>query len=375
MRAAVIGLGFGDEGKGMVTDYLCSKSINPLVIRFSGGHQAGHTVVRDGKRHVFSNFGSGTLSGAVTYWSQFCTIEPIGLIKELHTLLNIGVKPVLFINEQCPVTTPYDIKHNQLLNEINEHGTCGVGFGATIEREEKFHSILAEDLKFPSVLRMKMNLLRKFYYRQIRKDLSLDHFYECVDELMHYPDINIISGIRNENVVFEGSQGLLLDKNIGLFPHVTRSSTGTANILAFDYNPQIFDLYLVTRTYQTRHGNGLMTNEELRHNILIDEWETNIDNKHQGAFRRTLLDLDLLLYGIHKDLYIRFHKHNSTLVLTCLDHIVSEYRFTHKGKVIYCDNEDDFISKISNILGIKKILISHSPLSSEIKEWKYSNNS
>ena len=79
-NSVVIGLGFGDEGKGLVTNYLSSPS--SLVCRFSGGHQAGHTVIENGKRHVFSNYGAGPLKGAPTYWSQFCTFEPIGFLKE-----------------------------------------------------------------------------------------------------------------------------------------------------------------------------------------------------------------------------------------------------------------------------------------------------
>lgn len=103
---AVIGLGFGDEGKGLFTDYLCSQSANPLVVRFSGGQQAGHTVVRDGIRHVFSNFCAGALQGAPSYFSKFCTIDPIGIVNELTVLLDKGVEPLLFIDTNCPVTTP-----------------------------------------------------------------------------------------------------------------------------------------------------------------------------------------------------------------------------------------------------------------------------
>ena len=62
----VVGLQFGDEGKGLLTNFLCQESPNSLVVRYSGGQQAGHTVVLDGKQHVFSNFGSGTLNGNPT---------------------------------------------------------------------------------------------------------------------------------------------------------------------------------------------------------------------------------------------------------------------------------------------------------------------
>src|SRR5690606_12238557 len=105
---AVIGIGFGDEGKGITTDFLCSRSRNPIVVRFSGGHQAGHTVVLNGVRHVFSNFGSGTLRGAPTYWAKYCTVNPIGIINELDSLIKKGITPKLYIDEKCPITTPYD---------------------------------------------------------------------------------------------------------------------------------------------------------------------------------------------------------------------------------------------------------------------------
>ena len=70
-HSIVIGLGFGDEGKGITTSYLCKKlEGTKIVVRFNGGHQAGHTVVFNGKRHIFSSWGSGTLQGIPTYWSE-----------------------------------------------------------------------------------------------------------------------------------------------------------------------------------------------------------------------------------------------------------------------------------------------------------------
>ena len=69
--SAVIGLGFGDEGKGSVVSYLTKACDSTIVARFSGGHQVGHTVCTNNTRHVFSNFGSGTLNGTPTYWSKF----------------------------------------------------------------------------------------------------------------------------------------------------------------------------------------------------------------------------------------------------------------------------------------------------------------
>jgi adenylosuccinate synthase len=360
MKSAVIGLGFGDEGKGLIVDYLCSKSNNPLVVRYSGGHQAGHTVVRNNIRHIFSNFGSGTLSHAPTYWSKFCTVDPVGLIKELHILKEKGISPVLFIDKRCPITTPFDIINNRKKDIKN--GTCGVGVGTTFEREDNFYSLLAGDILFPSVMKMKLKIIENHYGWV---NYQPDFFYEAVNEIVKSSCIVLVDEyFEQQDMIFEGSQGLMLDKNFGFFPHVTRSNVGTKNILAFT---NFFQTYLVTRAYQTRHGHGPMTNGDIPHNIIEDPNETNIENEYQGEFRRTLLDVDLLQYAISRDEYINKDE-NKVLAVTCLDHIKNEYRFTHKGNIVYCNDENDFLEKISSILDIKNLLVSHSPDSSLIQK-------
>ncbi len=117
MRSAVIGLGFGDEGKGMVTSSLATYYNNPMIVRYSGGHQAGHTVEFAGIKHTFVNFGSGTLFGCPTYWSKHCTFEPVGFLNELAVLVEKLEEKFedikVYVHNDCPVTTPYDILHNQ----------------------------------------------------------------------------------------------------------------------------------------------------------------------------------------------------------------------------------------------------------------------
>jgi len=365
MKAAVIGLGFGDEGKGLVTNYLCSNT-NPLVIRYSGGQQAGHTVVKDGVRHIFSNFGSGTLSGAATYWSKFCTVDPIGLVNELQSLLDKGVHPLLFIDKACPITTPLDVKHNQTLIRDIKNGTCGVGVGVTMEREANHYSLLIGDIAHYNVFMMKIKQIEKYY--KIHGKIDLMRFLDCILKIKFNPHIKFVDKSPNSfNTIYEGSQGLLLDPDIGFFPHVTRSNVGTKNIIT-KKNYSHLDLYLVTRAYQTRHGIGPMTNINIPHNILADENETNTDHKYQGAFRRTLLDMDLLLYGMEKDPHIKYIK-KRTLVITCLDHIVNEYRYTHKGQIVFCNNELEFVDQIRSLLGFDSVLVSRSPESSKIERW------
>lgn len=375
---AVIGLGFGDEGKGLVTDYLNGS----LVIRYSGGQQAGHNVVlEDGTSHIFSNFGSGTMKGVPTYWSKFCTVDPVGMMNELKILIEKGFKPVLYIDGDSPITTPYDKYHNSNNFDDLTHGTCGVGVGSTFNREENFHHLTFSDIFNSWVLDTKMESIKDFYNvitdYKINTIVGLpeqveDFFVSC-NEMLMYENFELVYGIPEgfdeDGYVFEGSQGLLLDQHFGFFPHVTRSNTGTKNILEIikdNTDSYDVDLYLVTRAYQTRHGNGPMTNDGIDFDIN-NTTETNVDNKYQGEFRKSILDVSLLEYGMNKDEYIRNSSKN--LVITCLDHI-DEYVFTYDELTVLCKDEDEFIGRVSDLLNVENVYISKSNVSENIKKWK-----
>ncbi|MCI5157125.1 MAG: hypothetical protein D3906_01565, partial [Candidatus Electrothrix sp. AUS1_2] len=114
-----------------------------------------------------------------------------------------------------------------------------------------------------------------------------------------------------------------------------------------------------------RHGDGPMTNENLPHNIRQNSLETNVRNRFQGEFRRSLLDLSLLEYAIQRDPFI-FSASDKRLVITCLDHIRDEYRFTRQGRVICCQSEDEFVDKTARHLGIKTVYTSSSDESAKI---------
>lgn len=356
---AVIGLGFGDEGKGAFTSSLVSSLEDPIVIRFSGGQQAGHTVVNEKGSHVFANFGSGTLQGIPTYWSRFCSFDPAGVMNEYDLLVKKGYKPTLFVDKNAPMTTPYDKYWNQKTDDKN--GTCGVGVGATFQREEDRYSLLVGDLLSPSVVETKLGLIESYYLKKSSYAHTSDEevFLSNLSRFFNCPDIKIVDEIpTHKNYVFEGSQGLLLDQNFGFFPHVTRSNTGTKNILSMGVEPYI---YLITRAFQTRHGNGPMTNEDIPHNIKENPFETNVKNKYQGKLRKSLLDLDLLKYGIEKDLYLRKTK-NKELVITCTDLIEGGFRYTYKGTVVEHKTKEAFARSIADHLGIKKVTTTSSPI-------------
>jgi adenylosuccinate synthase len=296
---AVIGMGFGDEGKGVVVDYLSLSNPNSIVVRFNGGHQVGHTVVKNNFRHVFSNFGSGTLNGVPTYWSKYCTIDPVGIVKEYELIKNFD--PILYIDADCPITTPYEKLLNiSSLNYIS-NGTVGVGFGHTIEREEKFQFRFI-DLYNESVFRMKMEALKEYYkYLPIDRKSILKFIDACYAikriAKLHYKIPTIY-----DTYIAEGAQGLLLDQHKGFFPYVTRSNTDLTNLINLGLVPD--EIYAVARTYLTRHGNGPMCwNDLLSYDVFdhieVDENETNKHNETQGSFRYSLWPEDLYDYSSH----------------------------------------------------------------------------
>lgn len=370
---AVIGAGFGDEGKGKVVDYLCSVSPMPIVIRYCGGHQAGHHVMMsEDREHVFACYGSGTLRGVPTFWTKYCTVDPVAIVAELNVLNEKGIQPVLYIDSRCPVTTPFEIYQNKAEKQNIQHGSCGVGIRATYRREEDHISLCAGDLLNISVFKIKFKLLEKYYFEkgihfddpEMEVDMSL--FYECCDKIFNTDSITVGADFteitsRFHTRIFEGSQGLLLDQNYGFFPHVTPSNTGTTNILEMAFP---FEVWLVSRGYQTRHGNGPMTNEELPHNITPNPYEKNGPDSFQGEFRTSLLDLDLLQYAVSRDDYIRRNEFgNRRLVLTCMDLIQNELRLTHNREIKNFVNEKKFIDYIKKHLGFGVIHTSSSPLS------------
>lgn len=255
------------------------------------------------------------------------------------------------------INTPYEKHHNMQTDVKNGHGTCGVGVGQTYQREEDFYSITAGDLLYKDILRIKVDLLKQYYPDHYNLNEQIKRFFEYCNIIPELGDVIVVDDDPHksyDNFIFEGSQGLLLDQNIGFFPHVTRGNTGTKNILRMGFKPEI---YLVIRAYQTRHGNGPMTNQD-KQDIPNNPYEHNRENGYQGKFRKSILDLDLVKYGIEKDKYIK--NNNITLIITCLD-VIEDYLFTINGRLYKFKNEQDFIKEICSYLKISRWLISRDP--------------
>lgn len=337
MNSIVIGLGYGDEGKGVVTAQLVKEANDPMVVRFNGGHQAGHTVIKDGHRHVFSSFGSGSLHGAPTYWSKFCTVYPHALLCEYALLRQF--KPKLYIDPMCPITTPFDVIANQI---TNKHGSVGVGFGETIKRQENYYTLYAKDLKYSDVVTFKLDMIKK-YYDAIGYQREVFEFLIDINEMLSI--VTIGKPEHKGDFIYEGAQGVLLDQRFGFFPHVTRSNTTSQNALELLNGDAT--VYMVTRAYQTRHGAGPMTNEHL--SVDVDnEGETNVFNQHQGNFRISPIDEKMINYAIECDDQISsFPK---KVVMTCCDQVKEVPKLSIKYPIIYNDSpEGNFVSEYDKL--------------------------
>jgi adenylosuccinate synthase len=375
---AVLGVAFGDEGKGRVVDALCAASPTPTgVVRFSGGHQAAHRVIIGGKEHVFAHFGSGTLRGAPTYWSHYCPVAPVHLMNELEVLKSIGVNPVLHIDGKCPVTTPYDVRWNResrKAHNVRRHGSCGVGIYATWKREKDGCQFLFEDALNPTAAKLKYHSVQDYYAMEDEHG-DVDYFLkDCarIAELIEEKKFHLAYGIddfevaprrdlQRQPLIFEGSQGLLLDQSYGFFPHVTPSNTGTQNVVEMlGESFSKLTTWLVTRAYATRHGNGpFVPFEEGEYEIKNPE-EKNGDAGIQGKFRSGPLSLDLLRYAVNKDNYLR-ESGVDNLVVTCVD-LLEDRRLllVENGELVECRNYQAFYEKIQQAARAKALWTSDS---------------
>lgn len=343
----IIGANYGDEGKGLMTDYFAARhGAKGIVVRFNGGAQAGHTVVTpQGRRHVFGHIGAGTFAGADTFLSRHFVCNPSLFAKEVLALAGLTVLPNIYVDGRALVTTPYDMMINQFAEQHRKdarHGSCGVGFGETIERcEDDYFALTVFDLLEPELVMAKLVAIRSNYMlsrmgalgipgmwrdnlRLITSDAVVVNYLEdCAKFLMHVrlatPDILT----RYDSVIMEGAQGLLLDQKRGHFPHVTRSHTGVLNALdvASEAGLGRLDVVYVTRAYLTRHGAGPLPGECCKpYDGIYDQ--TNAPNDFQGALRFAHLDLDELVGRIKNDFMdAAMVPATMNLAVTCLDQV------------------------------------------------------
>lgn len=321
----VVGLGFGDCGKGTITDHLVRAKGAELVVRFNGGAQAGHNVVLpDGRHHTFAQLGAGTFAGARTHLAKTVVVHPSALQVEARVLRARGVADPLAgvtIDGHCRVTTPFHQaagRLRELARGARAHGTCGVGVGETV-RDALAHP--ADALRMGELAGPDAALLAKLERIRRRLMASLpagpDHeerallqdptvgaawlalIAEVRARVRVVDDEQIAASVRGD-LVFEGAQGVLLDEHAGFHPHTTWSTCTSAwaeDWLAEHRLPHRPFRLGVTRTTLTRHGPGPLPSETPALRAALPE-PHNGDAGWQGAFRVGWLDLPLLRYAV-----------------------------------------------------------------------------
>jgi adenylosuccinate synthase len=340
----VIGANFGDEGKGLMTDYFCSQAPpneKVLNVRFNGGAQAGHTVVApDGRRHIFSHFGAGSfLSNVATYLGPEYIINPILFRREYERLEKLGVIPMIYCHPRCLITFPQDMMVNQFIEKrrgTDRHGSCGIGIFETLLRSRKDSDISASTL---TVLGMKHCQIDIDYYsnervekifgvtlEQDEKALLINqniraHFNQDIKFFMDHVSFVDEKIFRHFNhVVFEGAQGLLLDQNnSAYFPHLTPSNTGIQNVVPYLDRSMDVEVCYVTRPYLTRHGAGKLPNECPREMTGAKPDLTNHINEWQGELRYGKLNVADLMKRCEDDIEPIYYFSKISYAVTHMD--------------------------------------------------------
>lgn len=271
----IIGSQWGDEGKGKIVDWLTEDVA--AVVRFQGGHNAGHTLVVGGKKTVLRLIPSGILhDGVRCFIGSGVVVSPEALFTEIQELQDAGVDVLsrLTIAPTCPLILPYHIALDQareLAKGDKKIGTTGRGIGPTYEDKVARRAIRMTDLTQPEILKEKLEAVLKIYNVQLQhlynqEPISFDKVYE---EISSYKDkiIPLIGDVSNtlfelnkagKRIIFEGAQGTLLDIDCGTYPFVTSSNcvAGAASAGA-GIPPQSLNYVLgIVKAYTTRVGSG-----------------------------------------------------------------------------------------------------------------------
>ncbi len=299
-------------------------------------------VTDDGRVHVFSQIGAGAfVDGVRTHLSRFFLLHPTALLVEARHLAALGVPDVLGrigIHPEARVITPFHQaagRLRELERGDQRHGSCGVGVGETVMDWLEFPE---DNLQFKDLLQPNHCLakLARVQERKRERFLSVEHpeagpelqllsdlevsqrWLSSVGELVAHVDLEEAAWMPNENVVFEGAQGVLLDEWRGFHPHTTWSDCtfGQAEQLLEGWSGQRYRLG-VMRSYATRHGAGPFPSEDST--LRFDEAH-NTHGPWQGGFRSGWPDAVLARYAL------RACGGVDGLALTHLDRISSEWK-------------------------------------------------
>lgn len=293
-NVVVLGTQWGDEGKGKIVDLLTQDA--QVVVRYQGGHNAGHTLKINGVKTVLRLIPSGMLRPKVTcYIANGVVLSPQALLNEIKELEDngINVRDRLRISLACPLILPYHIaldKARETHMGKSAIGTTGRGIGPAYEDKVARRALRVSDLFHPDRFANKLaelldyhNFVLTQYFKQPAVDLQplLDEAMQWAEELK--PMVCDVSASlhehrkKGENILFEGAQGVYLDVDHGTYPYVTSSNTCVGSVInGAGFGPRYIDYVLgITKAYTTRVGGGPFPTE------LLDEIGKRIAERGQ----------------------------------------------------------------------------------------------
>lgn len=368
----VIGANYGDEGKGLVSANLAAKAQRDnkkcLTILYNGGSQRGHTVEFGNFRHVYHHFAAGSEFGSDTYFHQDFLVNPMTFIQEHNG-------EVCAASPNCRVITPFDMMVNQTKEQGRghaRHGSCGMGIFETITRYDNTpYSLKLYDLcslghrgifnylidvqRYYESVGFRFDLIPGLNLDGLKRNWARD-MIEFSNRVTIWHDPKKMFDIY-DTIIFEGGQGLALDMdNMADFPHLTPSNTGCKKMIPFIIGTLGEDtpveLYYVTRSYLTRHGNGPMPDGYLDHS-MIEQDMTNHPNPWQGTLRLAGFTSKSIA-----DMMGRIYKDKRE---TCaMDNVVCNLVVTHTNEIAEIEIPTDifdnvFYSKSKNCTSLIKV--------------------
>jgi len=285
-NVVVVGTQWGDEGKGKLVDWLTEMAQG--VVRFQGGHNAGHTLVINGKKTALHLIPSGIMRPGVTcYIGNGVVVSVPKLLEEIAGLESAGieVRSRLRISEACPLILPFhaalDLAREAAKTGDSKIGTTGRGIGPSYEDKVARRALRVQDLKHPQRFKDKLRELldlHNFVLTQYLNAAAVD-FDATYEEAMRQADqvVPMMADVSRElneahrkgaNLLFEGAQGTLLDVDHGTYPYVTSSNCVAGNAAAgAGVGPGLLHYILgITKAYCTRVGGGPFPTEL--------DWET-----------------------------------------------------------------------------------------------------
>ena len=277
-NVVVIGTQWGDEGKGKVVDWLTDHA--QAVIRFQGGHNAGHTLVIKGIKTALQLIPSGIMrDGVACFIGNGVVVDPSHLMAEIKRLESIGVevRSRLFISESCPLILPFHVEVDKAREALRESsgqgkiGTTGKGIGPAYEDKVGRRALRVQDLKHPERFARKLHELLELHNAALTGPLRaaavpyqpvFDHAMQVAEALRPMmADVGYAlhqRNLRGDRLLFEGAQGTLLDIDHGTYPYVTSSNCVAGNAAAGSgVGPDLLHYVLgITKAYTTRVGSG-----------------------------------------------------------------------------------------------------------------------